>query len=288
MRYAHILAKLRSEPWFITDAALSSIESVVHSRIPGPGPVGSMPEPENDPATPIDAPKGVAVIRAHGIIGKHLGMMERMCGGLDYDSITTAVAAAAGDPTISAIVLHIHSPGGMAVGAGEAFDQLRAIRAQSGKDLIGFCDSQACSAGYYLLAACDTILATKTAQLGSIGCMLSFTETSGADAAAGRKRYTFKTGTMKDIGTPDRAPTPEEMTALQARADYLGGIFFADMQSARPQIAPEVYEKALSYFGTQAAAVGLVDEFVPDLQSVLLGLVAPAIADPEEPALPAA
>lgn len=282
MRYPHILSALRSEPWFITPDAFQAIADVVQSRLaasptmadilPPARPSGA--EPEKEPAP--DSPPGVALIRAHGILGKHLGLMERMCGGCDYDSIVQQTATSLGDPAVSAGVLHVQSPGGMSVGSGEAFDALRAIRAQTGKPLIGFVDGQCCSAGYYLLAACDAIVMTRSAQLGSIGCMITLEDRSGALEQARIKRYTFKSGTMKDIGNPDRAPTPEEVATIQARVDQLGGMFSADMAAARPQIAAEVFETSLSYFGQEALSRGLADEMVPDLQHVLLSLAKPA------------
>lgn len=278
MRYPHILSALRSEPWFITPDAFQAIADVVQSRLaasptmadilPPARPIGA--DPEEEPAP--DSPPGVALIRAHGLLGKHLGLMERMCGGCDYDTVVQQTATALGDPAVSAGVLHVNTPGGMAIGAAEAYDAIREIRAQTGKPLIAFVDGQCSSAGYYLAAACDAIVMTRSAQLGCIGAMVTMEDRSAANAAAGIKRYTFKSATMKDLGNPDRAPTPEEMATLQGRIDQIGGMFRADMAAARPQIAEEVFATGISYIGQEALARGLADEMAPDLQTVLLSL----------------
>lgn len=274
--YPHILAALRSEPWFITDAAFNSIADLVLARVAGgvladAGGAAPASSDEEQDAPPEPVPS-VAVIRCHGILGKNLGLMERACGGVDYDALVEQIAKSAATPGVENIVVSFSTPGGHAIGCAEAFDAICDIRAQFGRPILGFVGARCCSAGMYLAGACDGILATRTAELGSIGCMLTLEDRSGANDQARIKRYTIKSATMKDIGNPDRAPTPEELSTLQARVDYLGGIFRADMQSARPQISPEVYEKGLTYMGAQAVTMGLADELVPSLAAVVASL----------------
>lgn len=279
MRYAHILATLRTEPWFATEATLESIDQLIRSRLATPAPRAHEDNPdlydEDDdepvpsaPAAPVVAP-AIPVVRVHGVLGKHLSSMAISCGGCDYDDRVRAIAAAAAAPTTQAVVVHFHSPGGMAQGCSEAFDAIRRIRAETGKSIYAFVDGTCCSAAYYMAGACDAIYATRSAQLGCIGAMLTLTVAAEANAKAGIVRRTFKTATMKDLGNPDRERTPEEDAVLQARIDYLGGIFRADMQAARPQIAAEVFETGLSYFAPDAVRLGLADEIVPDLASLL-------------------
>lgn len=271
MRYAHILARITDTPWFITEAALGAVADLIEARVLATAiaPAARSEKVEDDDAgeslaVPQAAP--IAVISARGILGKNLSLVETLCGGCDYDRLTTLIAAAAEDPDVRAVVLNLDSPGGTAVGCAEAFTRINAIRAKTGKPIYAFTDSKVCSAAYYLAAACDEIACTESATVGCIGAMLTIEDRSAQLALQGVRRLTIKSASMKDIGNPDRAPTPEEMTELQKRIDFLGGLFKRDVMLGREgAVAAEVFEKGLTYFGEQAVAVGLVDAVVPGL-----------------------
>lgn len=275
MRYAHLLSRVTGTPWLITESALSSIADLLEARIfaaPLPAP---MSEPSERPPVPaVQITQAIAVVSVHGILGKHLSSLETMCGGCDFDAVTSMVAAAAADPSVSAVVLSLNSPGGTATGCAEAYARLGEIRQVTGKRLYAFTDARACSAAYYLAAACDGVFCTASSELGCIGTIMSIEDRSGALAAAGVRRLTFKSASMKDIGSPYRAPTPEETSELQQRVDFLGAMFRRDVQAGRPGIAPEVFEKGLSYFGEQAVALGLADAVVPSLEALIAELSA--------------
>lgn len=276
MRYAHLLSRLTGTPWLITEDSLTAITDLLEARIFSGAAFAEAAAAEDGRADPVaieDVSSPVALIRAHGIFGKHLSMMEMMCGGgCDYDVVTNLVAEAAADPGVRAIVLHFNSPGGMAVGAAEGYAEINRIRALSGKLVVAVCDTKCCSAAMYLASACDAVYCTPSAQMGSVGAMLTIEDRSAKLATDGRRRLTIKSAAMKDIGNPDRAPTPEELAVLQNRIDYLGAMFVRDVQAGRPGVAAEVFEKGLSYFGEQALAVGLVDAVVPSIASVIAQL----------------
>lgn len=277
MRYAHILARVTDTPWLITEQSLSAITQLLEARIlSGVSAVNAAAEDEpSDPIAIVEKPPGIAVISVRGILGKHLSMMEMMCGGCDFDLIARLVDDAAHDPEVRAIVLHLDSPGGTAVGCAETFARLNAIRESSQKEIYAFCDTKACSAAYYLAAACDGIYCTTTASLGCIGSMLTIEDRSGELAAKGIRRLTIKSASMKDIGNPDRPPSPAELSELQQRIDFLGAMFKRDVQAGRENgVAAEVFEKGLTYFGEQAVAVGLADHVVPSLDAFVAELEA--------------
>lgn len=271
MKFIHVLNRVTGSPWFMTEAALENIALLLESRMAGTR--FDAPQLEDgeapDPITIRQAGPGIAIVPVNGALGKNLGLMEMMCGGVDYDTLTSIVASAAASEDVSQIILHISSPGGHAVGCGEAFARLNAIRESSGKPMLAFVDQQCCSAGYYLAAACDAIYSTEAAMVGCIGSMWKVEDRSGANAAAGIKRFAVTSARMKDMGNPDRSATPEEMTRLQQMVDFLGGTFKRDMQAARPQIAAEVFEKGISYFGAEGVSLGIVDELVANLPALI-------------------
>lgn len=278
MRYAHILARVTDSPWLITEPALHAIADLLEARIFSAA-LAADPGAESDeraePLAVSEPIPGVAVISVRGLLGKHLSMMEMLCGGADYDVICGLIDEAARDAHVSALVLTLDSPGGTAVGCAEAFARINAIRAETGKKIWAFCDTKCCSGAMYLAAACDGIYCTPTASLGCVGAMLTIEDRSAQLATQGIRRLTIKSASMKDIGNPDRAPTPEELTELQTRIDYLGGMFRRDVLAGRPHVAPEVFEKGLTYFGEQAVAVGLADAVIPSLALLVSELTAP-------------
>lgn len=273
MKFAHILSRLTSEPWFITPDALAAITSLLEARLARGvlmEAAGDMPAVE-DPCEP-ELPD-VAIVRVHGVLGQHLSLMEKICGGVDYADIVERVAGAVADPAVSSIVLHINSRGGMAIGCGECYGQLMRLRASTAKPIIAFVDGICCSAAMYIAAASSAIICTESAMLGSIGTILTVEDHTEKNAKEGIKRFAIKSASMKDIGSPDRPMTAEEKSILQQRVDFLGGMFVRDFTAGRSAVgavvSPEVFATALTWFGQQAVDRGLADEVVPSLPDFL-------------------
>lgn len=276
MKFAHVLSRLTGAPWFITEDALVRITDLLQVRLAS-GAFNGMPvlpaETDDEPDDADDLPAtvpGIGVVEINGVLGSHLSLMERMCGGVDYGDIVAKVRAFAQDPTISKIVMHtMVCPGGTATGCPEAHAALMQIKAECGKPFMSVITGQCCSAGYYLAAACDTIVATESAMVGSIGTMRMVEDRSAANAAQGVKRFAITSASMKDIGNPDRPMTDPEKTHLQAMTNYLGGLFVRDMKASRAGIADEVFETGLPYYAADAMKLGLIDGMVPSVDLVL-------------------
>src|SRR5689334_2404496 len=161
MKFAKILTRLTGQPWFITEDALVGLTDLLAARMAMPAsPVVISEDDDEDEPLPAQVP-GVARIVIHGVLGNHLSLMERACGGVDFGALVEQVRSAAYDPNVSRVLLHFQvCPGGTANGCPETFAALRTIRAESGKPFVGLITGMACSAGYYLAAACDSIVAT--------------------------------------------------------------------------------------------------------------------------------
>lgn len=283
MKFAHVLSRLTGAPWFITEDALLRITDLLEMRLATGAVSGPLPLPAEDTDPdgddlPAQVP-GIGIVEINGVLGQHLSLMERLCGGCDYGDIVSQIRSFAYDPTVAKIVMHFMvSPGGTASGCAETFAALRQIKMETGKPIVSVITGMACSAAYYLAAAGDTILATETSMVGSIGSMRMVEDRSARNEAKGVKRFAITSGTMKDIGNPDRPMTDEEKNILQSMIGYLGGVFKRDMLSMRPGIADEVFATALPYIaGKDGQRLGLVDAIVPNLE-ILLGSLAQPIA----------
>lgn len=276
MKFAHVLSRLTGAPWFITEDALVRITDLLQVRLASGAfngasldlPAKEIDEPDDDDL-PAQIP-GIGVVEINGVLGQHLSMMERICGGLDYNDIVSRVRMFAHDPTVSKIVMHtMVCPGGTATGCPEAYAALMQIKAECGKPFMSVITGQCCSAGYYLAAACDTIVATESSMVGSIGTMRMVEDRSAALATAGVKRFAITSASMKDIGNPDRPMTDAEKAHLQSMTNYLGGLFVRDMKASRAGIADEVFANGLPYYAADAMRLGLIDGMIPSMDLVL-------------------
>ncbi|MDA3943693.1 MAG: S49 family peptidase [Bacteroidetes bacterium] len=128
--------------------------------------------------------KQIQVITITGAITKY----SQACGPDGSMQMKAYLDAALADNSVDAIVLRIDSPGGMVAGT-ETFAE--AIKNAS-KPVVAFVDDLAASAGYWLAAASDYIIANNsTAQVGSIGVLSSFQDLQPMFEAQGRKFHTI-------------------------------------------------------------------------------------------------
>lgn len=294
MRYAHLLAALRSTPWAALPATIQTVSDLLSARVRGArapragdyddGFDASGIDDDTPPPPPytIAAP-GVALVEARGIIGKHLSGMALACGGCDVERVQAALEAAAADPGVRSILLHLDTPGGTVPGVPELASRIRAITTE-GVAVYAFVDDLCASAGYWLASACAGIFATPTATLGSIGVYMAAVDESAAWAEEGWKLVLIKAGTFKAAGHPGSEITPEQIAQWQQGIDAIYAMFTADVRRGRPGVADETMQ-GQCFLGAAAQASGLVDQLVADRDEVLAAL---AIALPAPVAAPAA
>lgn len=161
---------------------------------------------------------------------------------------------------IPAIVLRLDTPGGGVAVTQEIYSTVLKIRHQ-GKKVIGSMGSVAASGGYYIAAACDTVMANPGTVTGSIGVIADFAEISGLLKKIGVDVTVIKSGKFKDIGSFSRGMTPEEKELI------LGVIMdtydqFVEAVSKGRRMDPEQVRKYADgrvFTGRQAKQYGFVD-----------------------------
>lgn len=173
-----------------------------------------------------------------------------------YGQVRDSVIAALGSEA-STVVLRINSPGGDVWGS---FDCARAIRAAAdaaGKKLIAWVPGQACSAAYALAAACDSIIVSDTAVVGSIGVIAVACEMSAANERAGVKFSVITSGERKADGHPAIPVTDGALAAMRQSVDAMAAVFFEHVH-ARRGLDPQPLE-ASTFVGGAAIVAGLAD-----------------------------
>jgi protease-4 len=143
------------------------------------------------------------------------------------------------------------------------------------KPVIAFTDAQCCSAAYWLASACDSIVVTPTADVGSIGVYSALVDESAAWAQEGYKLELMKAGKHKAMGIPGLPLAPEDRALIQAEVNSIYAMFTADVVANRARNGATVAEDTMqgqTFMGGTAVAVGLADRVVGSLTDLLAAL----------------
>lgn len=166
--------------------------------------------------------------------------------------------------SVKAMVMRINSPGGAIAPSQEIYEEIRNVRAHSGKPIIASLDSVAASGGYYIASACDTIVANPGSITGSIGVILQWMETKDLLAWAKLKPETITSGAMKAAGSPYQDLTEEQRAYFQSIVMQLHSQFVRAVAAGRKGKMTESDVSKLAdgrvFTGEQALDLKLVDQ----------------------------
>lgn len=213
------------------------------------------------------APANVTVLLVWGVLGRAWSEADRWwLDAIDVDEIMAAIDQA---PEGSTIVLWFRSPGGIITGIPETAEAMRKA-ARKGKRLLAFTDDLCASAAYWLASQCESIHATPTAAIGSIGVYIAFYDWCEYLAKAGIKLELFKAGSMKALGLPGAELTDEQGAHLQAAVDEGYRQFTKDVLRNRDLEKQTMQGQCLD--GDNAKAANLVDVFWPSAAAFFAAL----------------
>ncbi|OVE81298.1 hypothetical protein BVY04_03550 [bacterium M21] len=146
--------------------------------------------------------KKVVIIPVYGVI---------INGDMPFSSVANSeqiikkLRRAGKDDQVASILLDINSPGGEITATDEIYHEIQKLRQQ--KMPINSCmRSVAASGGYYLAAGTDHIIANRLTMTGSIGVIMGGVNYSKLFEHIGLQSAAYKSGEMKDMGSPSRRP----------------------------------------------------------------------------------
>ena len=257
-----ILTKVFDTPWVIRPESHFAIQKVVASKIQD-----GEPEPlePNEPEPVIPKAPAVAVIPVFGILGKHLSLFESVCGGYDVDTLASELKAARDNPEVSSIVIWFNSPGGTVTGIPETAALVAQVDAV--KPVFAFTDSQCCSGAYWLASQCRSIIATESADLGSIGVYLALLDETKALEIEGLKVNAIYKGDFKLAGASFKPLTDDEKAMFQEGVDRIYSKFTGAVTSKRTIDAKLLQGQVFD--GEQAVTNGFADGLVNDADEML-------------------
>lgn len=204
----------------------------------------------------------IAIIEVEGML------MNARSGGLlqptenKLSLFTQQLEAAESDSSVKAIVLRINSPGGTVTTADTMYQQLIDFRARTHKPVVASIQDLGASGAYYVACGADKIVATPTSLVGSIGVIFSVFNVQGTMGMLGVTQETFKSGPMKDIGSPFVQVTPEQRKIMQGMVDEFYARFTGIVRLHR-NIADADFPIATDgrvFSGVVAQKMGLVDQ----------------------------
>jgi signal peptide peptidase SppA len=219
---------------------------------------------------------GIAVLAVSGPLEKDQHWLFT-----SYEQIAEQLDAAFREGSVSAIVLKINSPGGVAAGMGALHKRIRAMRAQYDKPIYAYADAQACSAAYHLASACDEVWLPDDGEVGSVGVILCTVDESKALEKQGLAVRYVVTGERKADLHPGQPVTDEVIAVAQQKVDYLGSLFFGAVAKARGMTpaAVEALEAAV-FTGPAAVEAGIADGVASfeEFLDIVRGTLAPSRA----------
>jgi protease-4 len=213
------------------------------------------------PAGRKEPQKRVAMIHAVGeIVRGHDDSPFGQDGRVTSDDMAQAIAAAAEDEKIDAILLRIDSPGGSYVGSDSIWREI--VRAKEKKPVIASMGNTAASGGYYLAMSADRIFAQPATITGSIGVIMGKLVFAGAfdKLDINWDRITF--GESAGMFSSVQEFSAKDLARLNEMIDATYLDFTTKAAKGRSKEVAELERAARGrvWTGADALKAGLVDE----------------------------
>lgn len=207
----------------------------------------------------FDAETGIALISVQGTLVHKLGSLRMYSGQTGYDGLGAQLRQATGDPAVKGLLTDVHSLGGEVSGCFDLAAEIMRIREVKPVWAIAYDD--ALSAAYALTAAAGVVVATKTAEVGSIGVWTMHVDWSGALEQDGIVVTPVFAGARKIDGWPYK-PLPDDVRQrMQARVDGFHDMFIDHVAAARGLPVKAVRDtEAATLSADEGRRLGLVDE----------------------------
>jgi len=161
---------------------------------------------------------------------------------------------------VKSIVVRVNSPGGSVAPSQEIYAVIKNIR-DAGKPVVVSMADLAASGGYYISIGATKIFANPGTLTGSIGVIAQFPNYMGLMDKVGLNMTTYKSGNLKDAGSPYRKSSEADQKYFQDLIDNAYSQFVNAVALERKMEMNEVKKIADGrvFTGMQACDFGLVD-----------------------------
>lgn len=214
---------------------------------------------------------GIAIIPVVGPIFPRANLFTFFFGGTTLQTLAIDFQAALDNKDVKGILFNVDSPGGSVTGVGEFASQVAAGR--NVKPVKSYVYGGGASAAYWIISPSSEIIASETAQVGSIGIIAAIRDTRERDSREGVKTIEF-VSSVSPYKNLDLASN-EGIARIQRTIDSLGGIMVQQIADFRGTDADTVlaeYGQGDVFTGALAYGRGLIDG-IGSFESVLSTMV---------------
>jgi len=184
-----------------------------------------------------------AILNIEGTLVPKASWLDAMCGFESTLQLHRVFNSLVEDETVERIILYIDSPGGISTGIEEFADSI--YNARQTKEVVAYVDVMAASAGYWLASACEQIVVTKTAGIGSIGTYIIVPK---QEQTQDEKLYIFQAGSKKLYGSPNIEMTDDEVSYFTEKVQLGNERFLQAVAKHRNVSVEEVKSLEAEYF----------------------------------------
>lgn len=210
----------------------------------------------------VDA-SGIATIPVYGPVGRRIGGLAKLFGGVDFEDIEAELNYAQQSDSVRAVIMDYHSPGGRTVGTPEASARIAGL----GKPVISFSQGMMASAAYWMASAADGIYSTQSSDVGYIGTYMVVHDEKDRYEAAGIHVDVITATDLKPAGYPGTSLTPDQRADLQARVIRLNETFKAHVRSNRGDVSDDTL-RGQGFEAPEAMERNLIDGIVTGVDDV--------------------
>jgi protease-4 len=176
------------------------------------------------------------------------------------DSVARAFRAAERHPAVRAIVLHVESPGGSALGSDLIWREVGRIKAS--KPVVVYMGDVAGSGGYYVACGANAIVAQPFTLTGSIGVVGGKVTAHGLYQRLGLNREIIARGTGATLTSAFAPYTPDQLERVRREMHMIYTRFIGLVASGRGRDLAEIdtIGRGRVWTGRQALERGLIDD----------------------------
>lgn len=207
----------------------------------------------------------VAVIKVHGSLTPKFARWHYWFPGevTSYAAIKDALhicAESKKSGIIDSVLMDFATGGGAVVGLDIVTETMKRVGAVV--TINGHTDTNSFSAGYWIMAGCRKVTASRMSELGSIGVLAIISTLANTEENFGRKFHVLREGEFKALGNPYEELTESARAYLQKNL-FDTNMFFLEHVSINRNVMlsdKAIWAEGKTFFAQQAVQVGLVDQ----------------------------
>ncbi|MGD0275664.1 MAG: signal peptide peptidase SppA [Syntrophales bacterium] len=204
----------------------------------------------------------ILLIPVNGIISDASRRSFMMTSPSIVQQIVSQLNKAEKDKHVKAVLLKINSPGGTITASDLLYHEIFAYKQRTGTKIVAAMMDMATSGAYYIVLPSDMIIAHPTTVTGSVGVIFIQPKVGGLMDKIGVGVDVQKHGKNKDMGSPFRVSTEEELKLMQKAVNDFGERFINLVQKHRnpQQSSLEEIATARIFLADDALRLGIVDK----------------------------